>query len=515
MLIAATMRRLRHYFSALLVLCVLLYAAGARAQSIVVVNKAALLRFTPDGKQVTNRRPVNPEAFNFEDCAADQSIEFVYQASAFAVNQTLQVWAGNTDCKPATARSGATQQCWRPAANLPLQQTGTVRIPLRNIIAQPPTKDGNVVTPSASVCSNVPDTKFGLYFMFVQGASEPTGTVEQVDIQVKTQGPGALSGVTVLPGNRRLTVTWAAAGEAGVVDQQGVRVYCDPAPVKRSGERRTETTCVEAGAACGNAALDGTETDVDCGGSCGKCADGKTCKVRSDCTSDVCTDGKCAPVVCNDGTVNGTEVDVDCGGDACPRCEEGRNCVAPIDCKSGICTAFKCGPAVVDAGGDSAVCTTKEVSVPTEVRCESSLFGGTSTTSDAGSDGGSVASTTVVPDARYICGQVGAIIGGRIVISRLTEADENSPLLENDKDYAVSIVAVDSFGNPGTLSTPQCAMPGETSDFWQLYRDSGGQAGGCSMESAPIGGLISLSPLVVLVGALVRRRVRNRRTDSK
>ena len=72
------------------------------------------------------------------------------------------------------------------------------------------------------------------------------------------------------------------------------------------------------------------------------------------------------------------------------------------------------------------------------------------------------------------------------------------------------MAAVDSYGNVGTLVEPTCATPGLTSDFWQVYRDSGGQAGGCSTEAAPVGGLLSAFPLFVIVASLLRRRVRNR-----
>ncbi len=44
---------------------------------------------------------------------------------------------------------------------------------------------------------------------------------------------------------------------------------------------------------CNNGIKDGTETDVDCGGSCAKCANGKACLVASDCQSNLCIDGIC------------------------------------------------------------------------------------------------------------------------------------------------------------------------------------------------------------------------------
>lgn len=45
--------------------------------------------------------------------------------------------------------------------------------------------------------------------------------------------------------------------------------------------------------ACSNAVWDGTESDIDCGGSCTKCNAAKICYVDSDCASALCNAGKC------------------------------------------------------------------------------------------------------------------------------------------------------------------------------------------------------------------------------
>ena len=46
---------------------------------------------------------------------------------------------------------------------------------------------------------------------------------------------------------------------------------------------------------CANGVKDGTETDVDCGGVCGKCAPAKVCSLASDCASGSCTASLCQP----------------------------------------------------------------------------------------------------------------------------------------------------------------------------------------------------------------------------
>ncbi len=75
--------------------------------------------------------------------------------------------------------------------------------------------------------------------------------------------------------------------------------------------------------ACNDTVANGTESDVDCGGSCApatKCADTKKCKSPDDCASGVCTAGACVAPACNDSVANGTETDVDCGGSCSTEC---------------------------------------------------------------------------------------------------------------------------------------------------------------------------------------------------
>ncbi len=95
--------------------------------------------------------------------------------------------------------------------------------------------------------------------------------------------------------------------------------------------------------------LDGTETDVDCGGAyCDAeqytCADGKHCLVGADCRDKVCTGNVCQAATCSDGVRNGTETGVDCGGDCTSlpvpqACPSGDTCFTATDCLSGECNS--------------------------------------------------------------------------------------------------------------------------------------------------------------------------------
>ncbi len=84
------------------------------------------------------------------------------------------------------------------------------------------------------------------------------------------------------------------------------------------------------------------ETDVDCGGrTCAPCADEKRCITGTDCASAICTNQVCQPPSCSDLAVNGSETDLNCGG-SCPECEEGRHCRVDEDCKTGACGDGMC-----------------------------------------------------------------------------------------------------------------------------------------------------------------------------
>ncbi len=89
----------------------------------------------------------------------------------------------------------------------------------------------------------------------------------------------------------------------------------------------------------------GQETDVDCGGpDCQPCADGLKCNQATDCQSGVCsgTPKTCAAPRCDDTVKNGQEeTDVDCGG-SCPKCGVDKNCKINADCTTNKCTNEKC-----------------------------------------------------------------------------------------------------------------------------------------------------------------------------
>ena len=95
---------------------------------------------------------------------------------------------------------------------------------------------------------------------------------------------------------------------------------------------------------CFDSVKNGTETDVDCGGSCNaKCSTNKACQVNADCSSNSCVNSKCQSASCFDSMKNGTETDVDCGGSCMAKCGVGKNCQSNSDCSSFNCNNGTCG----------------------------------------------------------------------------------------------------------------------------------------------------------------------------
>jgi hypothetical protein len=115
-------------------------------------------------------------------------------------------------------------------------------------------------------------------------------------------------------------------GEMCLIGDDCVTGVCDP------------MTLLCAGAICTDMVLNGDETDVDCGGSCGAtCEVGELCGGSGDCIEGVCEFGVCSMPDCGDGVENGDETDLDCGGSCGATCQPTDGCMVDGDCEQGVC----------------------------------------------------------------------------------------------------------------------------------------------------------------------------------
>jgi hypothetical protein len=99
---------------------------------------------------------------------------------------------------------------------------------------------------------------------------------------------------------------------------------------------------------CTDGVKNGPETDIDCGGSCQPCADGKACAAAADCATQQCSGGTCCltkEYAKESGPTQGQ-------GELC--CEAGDDLVTYSDCGSGsdhvVMPAGNCAFMVADDG---------------------------------------------------------------------------------------------------------------------------------------------------------------------
>lgn len=137
----------------------------------------------------------------------------------------------------------------------------------------------------------------------------------------------------------------------------------------------TLSACGDGIVSLGESCDDGNTTSGDgCRGDCQKlevCGDGELdsgedCDDGNGILTDDCPDGaigSCVVASCSDGFVHssgtGTETDVDCGG-SCPDCDIGQACLINEDCESAICWQQTC---MVPGGHRSGVVSMYEASV--------------------------------------------------------------------------------------------------------------------------------------------------------
>ena len=170
-----------------------------------------------------------------------------------------------------------------------------------------------------------------------------------------TSGGRAPSGGKATGGARPSTGTGGRAGTTGGQSPGtgGVSTFGGSAPFGGDSGDAGEASVPSTGGAmsgtggaaqvdpCKDGKRNGTETDVDCGGSCEPCAEGKACKVGGDCAGTQCNDRVCSPDHCGDGEPSGDESDEDCGG-SCGVCALGMACENGNDCENGNCDAGTC-----------------------------------------------------------------------------------------------------------------------------------------------------------------------------
>ena len=206
-------------------------------------------------------------------------------------------------------------------------------------------------------------------------------------------------------------------------------------------------------------------------------------------------------------------------------CDDGTLDALPDDEDAGTPTQVPTNDAGVDASAEGVT--------PLQDTTSSSGSGApddTTTSSSTGGFGGSIArrgTSTACPDrvslragvlplpSWRICGKGTGSTSNGVTVTR-TGLSDDAPALVNGQPYAIAVSATDTIGNPGPLSEVICNTPVSTTDFFDAYKNAGGQAGGCSAAGDGVASAVPASAFGLLGLALVRGlQQRRKRTNSQ
>lgn len=434
----------------------------------------------------TGTRPsnLNPGGISYDDCRQDMTLEFRVNVSDFLNSQasSLEVWATNgNDCVANATRAvgGSAPTCWLvyklPGPTFGATQTISIDIPVRDIVGP---QNAIPLAPSIAAtkahgsdlglasCSTQPSftaVPMFLWFLAIDSGGNSVGHPYQFGASPTTfitdlVGPPAPIGVSESVGDTLFKVGWTANSDS---DTAGYDVFIDPIPGQEGSAGVGDGTalhCYETGAPSG-----ATDSASESGG------------------DDASGDG-------DDGT--------------------------PADAADGSVTD-------VAASGVDVVCVTISTGGPPSgsTSCNDSLLSSAvvqdgSTTTTVLDEAGNVIDSSVASGSGGIssippANLLGAGPSGLSVSDRGTGSYTITGL-KNGNLYNVVVSAVDGLGNIGPPTAQVCDTPAPVNDFWNIYRQDGGRAGGglCALEAVgePAQSVVGLGMIVGTSLLAVRRR---------
>jgi hypothetical protein len=411
---------------------------------------------------------------NFEDCDANLQYEFDLSISSLTSisGYNLDVWAGTADCSQLANRQAATAVCWpvkTPFA--PNSNPQTVTVWMRDIVSQV-FQASHTVTYSgteapASVCqlqTTTGPTNISLYFFFEQAANA-TGNEATYPVTVAMRAGDVQGDISIGIGQDLLVANIPPTTDTNV---QGWNVYCDPPPGP-VGSEGIELVPVDAPSNNGHCPAQVPDTGV-----VSSSVDSSGVDANDD-SSVASSVDSAVPIVLDEA-----------GGNACGVQLNDANIPSPGGCSASA--------VLVPGGGTTGTATVDEAG--NEIFEEAS----TTATDEAGVSISGGTMKLPLP-SQYLCGTGG-----------VSSTQVNLLNLRDGVYYNVAVAAVDAYGNVGPLSNVACGEPRPVNDFWKLYYEAGGRAGGgfCSAEGVgtPAGtsGLGAL--MIASIVAMVRRRRR-------
>ncbi len=473
-------------------------------------------RFGPNGTTAYPFRAanLNPNDINFQDCNDDIVLQFNLSIAGLPTTDTLEVWAGATDCSQSSAREvGDGPYCWQVAQPGAFANSA---VSIGNIYARNITRfigtstadnefDNVTSVPGPAACHTQTTSgavALSLYFLYMPAGVGSGGTPDSYvtyGINVDMVGPEAPT--LQLPigiGDGLLLLNWTPAIDSTI---QGYQIFAQDqgpnglglgteagatqvTPIYCQSGSGT-TTCKDAGLSK-DATLDDASVDADC----------KT----------TYPDGAALTLVSDAGSYAGLS-DSELAAMGCKRAAP-VNTVTAQPAGAGTCSSN----VLVDLFSSTVTNTT-------------SVDGG-STIADGGTtlvsatDGGSISGTagvgiSEIDAAVYGVGNVGGNTTSSYVVTSIRYPDGGTGSLINGHQYAIAVAAYDDDGNVGALSNLGCQTPEPVTDFWDKYKEDGGASlggGYCTLEApgAPaLGSVFGLGVGTAVVAYGRRRRRRN------
>jgi hypothetical protein len=490
----------------------------------ITIN-STVKRFFPNGTTPYNFRAgnFNPSDINFQDCEDNIVLQFSLNLSGLPTTDTVQVWAGATDCSQATAReTGTGPYCWlvSPSGQFANSTTSVGNIYARNIsryLDSTTTAHFAPVTdvPGIEACHTQTTSgaiQLSLYFIFLKNDGITADAVATYGQNVDMVGPQAPT--LQLPlgiGDGMLLINWQTAidstiqgfqvfaqdqgaGGLGLLGDASATLLTTPIYCMSGG------TCVGTGSGSGSGTTDASASDGAADTSVADASDGSG--AETSCTMEF-PDGSGYTEV-SDASALSLLNDADLAAQGCIRSTPVNTVSSSQASAGGTCSST----ALVD------YFTT---SVTTTYTTDGGLTDGATSIVSATSDGGTTGGTGTVgisqiDAAVYGVGNVGGNMTSSYIITSIPLPDGGSGPLINGHQYAVAVAAYDDDLNVGAVSNLGCQTPAPVTDFWDRYKDDGGLAGGgfCSLEApgAPVAGSVLGLGMGAAVVALGRRRRR-------
>jgi hypothetical protein len=427
-------------------------------------------------------------------------------------SDSFEVWATNDPgipCVTDTARGApdpAAATCWKVGAGLtePTVQTSyQVSIPVRALVGPQtgsiPTGGTLVTDQGAEACLTQPSfaaTSVVVWFVVMNNGQADLDAMSYAapTITADTIGPPAPALNPIADGDTLFNLTWTPTGDTDTV---GYDIFIDP-PIGGPFDAGPVTLaprtlhCPDTGspAASTDATTPVASTDGTAPDALAEAAQPDAAEASFESDADLATEAGLGDSGCF--YVNG-------GSSAPPSTDS--------TCSSTVLTAssIPIGPSA-------------EVAVPVE-----------SGTADAADDAGSLGELdsgvpqgpggiSTIPCQYLVGGSCPAgspayTNTGLSTVSTATASAYTITGLTNGITYDVAIAGVDGSGNVGPVSTCFSDYPAVVNDFFTLYRQAGGQAGGsfCALEAVgePVGAPIVGVAFGALALTMARRRKKN------